>query len=58
MQTGELDLAFGMTGKVLPQLLGDKNLRWVPNYTSVWYLMFPGYNEPDSLFHDKRVRRR
>jgi peptide/nickel transport system substrate-binding protein len=56
MQTGELDLAFGMTGKVLPQLMGDKNLRWVPNYTSVWYLMFPGYNEPDSLFHDKRVR--
>jgi peptide/nickel transport system substrate-binding protein len=56
MQTGELDLSFGMTGKVLPQLMADKNLRWVPNYTSVWYLMFPGYNEPDSPFHDKRVR--
>jgi peptide/nickel transport system substrate-binding protein len=56
MQTGELDLAFGMTGKVLTQVMADKNLRWVPNYTSVWYLMFPGYNEPDSPFHDKRVR--
>ena len=56
LQTGELDLAFGMTGKVLPLVMADKNLRWVSNFTSVWYLMFPGYNEPDSPFHDKRVR--
>lgn len=56
LETGELDLAFGMTGKLLPRVMQDKNLRWVPNYTSVWYLMFPGYNEPDSPFHDKRVR--
>jgi peptide/nickel transport system substrate-binding protein len=56
LETGELDLAFGMTGKLLPRVMQDKNLRWVPNYTSVWWLMFPGYNEPDSPFHDKRVR--
>lgn len=56
LQTGELDLAFGMTGKLLPRVMADKNLRWVPNFTSVWYVMFPGYNEPDSPFHDKRVR--
>ncbi len=56
MQTGELDLAFGMTGKVFPQVVADKNLRWVPNFTGPWWLMFPGYNEPESPFHDKRVR--
>jgi peptide/nickel transport system substrate-binding protein len=56
LQTGELDLAFGMTGKLLARVMADKNLRWVPNFTSVFYLMFPGYNEPDSPFHDKRVR--
>jgi peptide/nickel transport system substrate-binding protein len=56
LQTGELDLAFGMTGKLLPRVMADKSLRWVPNFTSVWYVMFPGYNEPDSPFHDKRVR--
>ena len=56
LKTGELDLAFGMTGKLLPQVMADKNLRWIPNFTSIWYLMFPGYNEPDSPFHDKRVR--
>jgi peptide/nickel transport system substrate-binding protein len=56
LQTGELDLAYGLTGKLLPRVMADKNLRWVPNFTSVWYVMFPGYNEPDSPFHDKRVR--
>jgi peptide/nickel transport system substrate-binding protein len=56
MQTGELDLAFGMTGKVFSQVVADKNLRWVPNFTGPWWLMFPGYNEPESPFHDKRVR--
>ena len=56
LQTGELDLAFGMTGKLLPRLMADKNLRWDPNFTGPWWLMFPGYNEPDSPFRDKRVR--
>jgi peptide/nickel transport system substrate-binding protein len=56
LQTGELDLAFGMTGKVLARLMGDPNLRWDPNFTGPWWLMFPGYNEPGSPFRDKRVR--
>ena len=56
LQTGELDLAYGMTGKLLPRLMADGNLRWDPNFTGPWWLMFPGYNEPDSPFHDKRVR--
>src|SRR5206468_617659 len=53
---GELDLAFGMTGKLLPRVMSDPNLRWDPNYTGPWWLMFPGYNEPGSPFRDKRVR--
>ena len=56
LQTGELDLAYGMTGKLLPRLMADGNLRWDPNFTGPWWLMFPGYNEPDSPFRDKRVR--
>ncbi len=56
LQTGELDLAYGMTGKLLPRVMADKNLRWDPNFTAPWWLMFPGYNEPNSPFHDKRVR--
>ncbi len=56
LQTGELDLAFGMTGKMLPRVMADPNLRWDPNFTGPWWLMFPGYNEPGSPFRDKRVR--
>src|SRR6266850_924484 len=33
LQTGELDLAFGMTGKLLSRVMADQNLRWDPNYT-------------------------
>lgn len=56
LQTGELDVAFGMTGKLLSRVMADPNLRWDPNFTGPWWLMFPGYNEPGSPFHDKRVR--
>jgi len=56
LQTGELDLAYGMTGKLLSRVMADPKLRWNRNFTSIWWLMFPGYNEPESPFHDKRVR--
>ena len=56
LQTGELDLAYGMTGRVLKPVMRDPKLRWDPNFTGPWWLMFPGYQEPDSPFHDKRVR--
>ena len=56
LQTGELDVAYGMTGKLLGRVMADPNLRWDPNFTGPWWLMFPGYNEPGSPFHDKRVR--
>jgi peptide/nickel transport system substrate-binding protein len=56
LQTGALDLAYGMTGRVLKAVMKDPNLRWDPNFTGPWWLMFPGYTEPDSPFYDKRVR--
>jgi peptide/nickel transport system substrate-binding protein len=34
----------------------DSNLRWDRNFTAPWWLVFPGYQEPDSPFRDKRVR--
>jgi peptide/nickel transport system substrate-binding protein len=56
LETGELDLAYGMTGKLLPRVMKSKDLRWDKNFTGPWWLTFPGYNEKDSPFHDKRVR--
>jgi peptide/nickel transport system substrate-binding protein len=56
LETGELDLAYGMTGKLLQRVMADPKLRWAPNFTAPWHLVFPGYNEPTSPFHDRRVR--
>ena len=56
LQTGEVDLAYGLTGKILKQVMADKNLRWDANFTSPWHFFFPGYQDPASPFHDKRVR--
>jgi peptide/nickel transport system substrate-binding protein len=36
--------------------MADKSLRWDKNFTGPWFLLFPGYNDADSPFHDKRVR--
>jgi peptide/nickel transport system substrate-binding protein len=56
LQTGEVDLAYGLTGKILKQVLKDPNLRWDSNFTNPWHFFFPGYDDPASPFHDKRVR--
>lgn len=56
LKTGELDLAYGFTGKILPQVLNDPNLRWDVNFTAPWVLFFPHWEDADSPFHDKRVR--
>lgn len=56
LKTGELDLAYGFTGKILPQVLKDSELRWTPNFTAPWVLFFPHWEDPESPFHDKRVR--
>ncbi len=56
LQTGALDVAYGMTGRVLKPVMRDPNLRWDRNFTGPWWLMFPGYQEAESPFHDKRVR--
>jgi peptide/nickel transport system substrate-binding protein len=56
LQTGEVDLAYGLTGKILKQVMADQNLRWDSNFTNPWHFFFPGYDDPSSPFHDKRVR--
>src|SRR5207245_10417580 len=56
LQTGELDLAFGMTGKLLSRLMSDRGLRWDPNSPAPGALMFPGYHQQGSALRTRRVR--
>ncbi len=57
--SGDLDLAYGFTGPILPQVLEaseDGDLRWDPNYSAPWLLFFPNFEDADSPFHSKNVR--
>jgi peptide/nickel transport system substrate-binding protein len=57
--TGELDLAYGFTGPILPEVLEaseNGQLRWDPNYSSVFVLYFPNYEDAESPFNSKNVR--
>ncbi len=56
LRTGEVDLAYGLTGKILKLVMKAPNLRWDANFTNPWHFFFPGYQDPASPFHDKRVR--
>ena len=57
--SGDLDLAYGFTGPILPEVLqasekGD--LRWDRNFSATWVLFFPNYEEAESPFNSKNVR--
>ena len=57
--SGDLDLAYGFTGPILPQVLEaaeNGDLRWTPNYSSSWVLFFPNYEDADSPFNSQNVR--
>ena len=56
LQTGELDVAYLVPSKMWPQVFANAKLQWDPNHTSPWFLLFPGYHEPNSPFKDRRVR--
>ena len=56
IHTGELDVAYLTPGKLWPEVFENEDLQWNKNFTSPWHLFFPGYNDPDSPFNDKRVR--
>jgi peptide/nickel transport system substrate-binding protein len=57
--SGDLDLAYGFTGPILPEVLEaseEGKLRWDRNFSATWVLFFPNYEEADSPFNSKNVR--
>lgn len=56
LRTGEVDVTWGLAGGVLREVIDDPNLRWDANFTNPWHIFFPGYEDPDSPWNDKRVR--
>ena len=56
LKTGEVDVAYFVTGALLQDAIEDPDIQVDPNNSAPFWLFFPGYEEPDNPFHDKRVR--
>ena len=56
LKSGEADFVYFVTGELLQSVIDDPNLRYHPNNSAPFWLMFPDMADPSSPFHDKRVR--
>ena len=56
LMTGEIDVAYFVTGALLKDAIDNPKIQVDPNNSAPFWLFFPGWEEADSPFHDKRVR--
>lgn len=56
LKTGDADVAYFVTGALLLDAMEDPDIQIDPNNSAPFWLFFPGWEEPDNPFHDKRVR--
>jgi peptide/nickel transport system substrate-binding protein len=52
----EADIIYFITGDLVPKAMKDPKLMLAPVVSGNWWLEFPGFQDPKSPFHDKRVR--
>jgi peptide/nickel transport system substrate-binding protein len=57
LMSGGADFAYFITGELLQSLINDPKLRYHPNNSAPFWLMFPDMDDPTSPFHDMRVRK-
>jgi peptide/nickel transport system substrate-binding protein len=56
LERGEADIAYFIPGELIERVKKNKNLMLAPVVSGNWWLEFPGFQDPKSPFHDKRVR--
>lgn len=56
LQTGEIDFVNSVPGQLVETVRNDPKLTLAPVLTSPFWIEFVGFEQPDSPFHDKRVR--
>jgi peptide/nickel transport system substrate-binding protein len=56
LQTGEVDFINLVPGELLDAIRQDSRLQLAPTKAGTIWLDFPGFDKPDSPFHDIRVR--
>ena len=56
LDRGEADIVYFIPGEMIPRVQQDKKIMLAPVVSGNWWLEFPGFTDPKSPFHDKRVR--
>ncbi len=56
LERGEADIIYFIPGELIDRVKNNPKLRLAPVLSANWWLEFPGFQDPKSPFHDKRVR--
>jgi len=56
LERGEADIIYFVPGELIDRVKNNSKLRLAPVVSGNWWLEFPGFQNPSSPFHDKRVR--
>jgi len=56
MERAEADLTYGISGELVARIQSNPKLMLAPVLSGNWWIEFPGFQDPNNPFHDKRVR--
>ena len=56
LERGEADIMYFVPGELIARVKDNPKLTLAPVVSGNWWLEFPGFTDPKSPFHDKRVR--
>jgi len=56
LERGEADIMYFVPGELIARVKNTPRLTLAPVVSGNWWLEFPGFTDPKSPFHDKRVR--
>jgi peptide/nickel transport system substrate-binding protein len=56
LERGEADIMYFVPGELIDRVKNNPKLMLAPIVSGNWWLEFPGFQDPKSPFHDKRVR--
>jgi peptide/nickel transport system substrate-binding protein len=56
LERGEADIMYFVPGELIDRVKQNPKLMLAPVVSANWWLEFPGFQDPKSPFHDKRVR--
>jgi peptide/nickel transport system substrate-binding protein len=56
LERGEADLMYQVPGELIERLQKNPQMMLAPVLSGSWWLDFPGFQNPQNPFHDKRVR--